>query len=42
MCDGKMIAVKLGDGTGKPEEFMIQYELLCTTVNIEESELLTP
>ena len=38
MCGGKKIAVKLGDGTGKPEEFMIQYELLCTTVNIEETK----
>ena len=30
MCGGrKKIVVKLGDGTGKPEEFMIKYELSC-------------
>jgi len=35
--DGKTIVVKLGDGTGKPEEFMIKYELLGISISKEEA-----
>lgn len=35
MCGGKKIAVKLGDGTGKPEEFMITCELLGMSIGKE-------
>jgi hypothetical protein len=35
MCGGKKITVKLGDGTGKPEEFMITCELLGMSIGKE-------
>ena len=35
MCSGKKIVVKLGDGTGKPEEFMIACELLGMSIGKE-------
>ena len=37
LCNGKTIVVKLGDGTGKPEKFMIQYDLLCAAASIEKN-----
>lgn len=39
MCGGrKKIAVKIGDGTGKPEEFMMKCELLGMTMREEDGQ----
>ena len=35
MCGGKKIVVMLGDGTGKPEEFMMTCELLGMSIDKE-------